>query len=364
MRRLLLLFVLSTTFFTTGGPFVRIYKAVPLAKALQEIEAHFSLQLIYRPQDIANAPAVNCTVNTTDYQAALRKVLGNNFTYTVKNNIVVIKAVPPQPQAQSKPASPAPSQSKPKPVTNTSTTSAKSNPKAGPDGNGNDKGNNNDNSVITPTNDSGQVSENTVQNDLPSLPPAITLQPLTLPWKPPIAEVRIPRKFRMPKVSKRSPTADRSNAHAFQTAVTFGYGSELLTQLDLRYSYYFHPRWGVGAGLNFAYAVKIPSSSDVSRQQEEGRLGLPIVLNTRYPIAHRWGVRATVGAIPSFRVFTGRSGTGISNSEIDVIPFLEVDAQYVVSEHIDLLFGLYTHISAISVSPWSVGVHFGVEIGN
>lgn len=364
MRRLLLYIVLFITLCAAGGPFVRTYKSAPLAKVLQEIEAHFSLQLVYRPQDIANAPAVNCTINTTDYQAALRKVLGNNFTFTVKNNIVVIKAVPPQQKAQSKPASPTSSQIKSKPVTNTSTTPSKSKPKVGPEVNSNDKGNNNDNSVITPANDSERMGENTVQNDLPSLPAAITLQPLTLPLEPYIAEVRIPRKFRMPKVSKRSPTADRSNSHAFQTAVSFGYGSELLTQLDLRYGYYFHPRWGVGAGLNFAYAMKIPSSSDVSRQQEEGRLGLPIVLNTRYPLAHRWGVHATIGAIPSFRVFTGRSGTGISNSEIDVIPFLEVDAQYVVSEHIDLLFGLYTHISAISVNPWSVGIHFGFELGN
>ena len=132
-----------------------------------------------------------------------------------------------------------------------------------------------------------------------------------------------------------------------------------MIRLDLRYVFYFHDNWGVGGGLNFAYAAK----PEAPVWSEEGRIGLPIVLNTRWPLTRQWGLHATLGATPSFAVYSGRSGTGISGREVDVIPFLELSAQHPVSQHVDLLMGLYTQLSAVGVSPWSVGVCLGLEIG-
>ena len=147
--------------------------------------------------------------------------------------------------------------------------------------------------------------------------------------------------------------------HIFHMAISVGYGSELMTRLDLRYGYYFHKNWGIGAGINFAYAAK----REVTSWYEVGRIGLPLAVNLRYMLSWKWGIHGTLGATASFPIYSGRLGTGISDRSVDVIPFLEVSAQHPVSQYVDLLMGLYTQLSAVGVSPWSVGVHLGMEIG-
>ena len=357
MRRFLIVcFLFTTLCATAGGPFNRTYKSAPVSQVLHDLEAHFSLQIMYRPQDIADAPAFTGTINTSNYQAALKQVLGNRLTFTVRNNVVVIKAAPPQPKTEPKTqlkqnSSPQP---KPNPQPKTSTVFLQ---KAKTNSSGSDKSDSlsyhlsSDSQII----DSKSVEkQETVNPPLPSL----NLQPLSLPTTPSISAVRLPRRMSVPKPTKRSPIPF-IRRHVFQPVVSFGYGSELMTRLDLRYVFYFHENWGIGGGLNFAYAAK----PDTPAWREEGRIGLPIVFNTRWPLTRQWGLHATLGAIPSFAVYSGRSGTGISGREVDVIPFLEVSAQHPVSQHVDLLMGLYTQLSAVGVSPWSVGVCLGLEIG-
>lgn len=372
MRRFLIVcFLFTTLCATAGGPFNRTYKSVPVSTVLRDLEAHFSLQIMYRPQDIAGVPAFTGTINTSNYQAALKQILGNKLTFTVRNNVLVIKAAPPQtktepkfpPQAQAHPkTSPQkPDTAQPKPQPQAPASSRKPKTSGVESGTGNnydyDK---NDNTSYRPSLDE-QVSNIKLleKQETPplSLPP-LNLQPLSLPATPPVAAVRLPRRMTVPKPTKRSPIPF-IRSHVFQPVVSFGYGSELMTRLDLRYSFYFHDNWGIGGGLNFAYAAK----SDTPAWKEEGRIGLPIVLNTRWPLTRQWGLHATLGAIPSFVVYSGRSGTGISGRSVDVIPFLEVSAQHPVSQHVDLLMGLYTQLSAVGVSPWSVGVCLGLEIG-
>ena len=151
----------------------------------------------------------------------------------------------------------------------------------------------------------------------------------------------------------------RAFRHLFHSAVSIGYGSELMARLDLRYGFCFHKHWGVGGGINFAYAAQ----RDQSGWLEEGRIGLPVAVIVRWPLSPKWGIHATVGAMPSFAVYSGRSGAGISDNNVDVLPFVEVEAAHPISEHISLLIGLYSQLSALSVSPWSVGVNVGIEIG-
>jgi len=388
MRRLLIVcFLFTTLCATAGGPFNRTYKSAPVSKVLHDIEAHFSLQIMYRPQDIANAPAFTGAINTSNYQAALKQVLGNKLTFTVHNNVVVIKATPPQPKQQPKPQSQAkpnslaqtkpqprpqvqaplkpqaqtspqkPAATQPKPQSQAPTSPQQPKMSDAESGNGKNKI---DNTSYRPS-----IDEQALDNKLPekqettpfTLPP-LNLQPLSFSITPSITAVRLPKRMTALKPTKRSPTPF-SSRHVFQPVVSFGYGSELMTRLDLRYGFYFHDNWGVGGGLNFAYATK----PDTSKWREEGRIGLPIVLNTRWSLTRQWGIHATVGVIASFPVYSGRSGTGISDRSVDVIPFLEVSAQHPVSQHVDLLMGLYSQLSAISVSPWSVGVCLGLEIG-
>ena len=382
MRRFLIVcFLFTTLCATAGGPFNRTYKSAPVSTVLHDIEAHFSLQIMYRPQDIANAPTFTGTINTSNYQAALKQVLGNQLTFTVRNNVVVIKAAPPQPKAEPQPQTQA--QVKPKPQAQANpqaqpkassqkpaTAQAKPQPKPqvqspvsqqGTKMNGAESGNVNNDITSNQPSLSEQKSKNQLlekQETTPFSLPSLNLQPLSLPTTPPVAAVRLPKRMTVPKPTKRSPIPF-SRRHVFQPVVSFGYGSELMTRLDLRYVFYFHDNWGIGGGLNFAYAAK----PDTPVWREEGRIGLPIVLNTRWPITRQWGIHATLGAIPSFAVYSGRSGTGISGREVDVIPFLKVSAQHPVSQHVDLLMGLYTQLSAVGISPWSMGVCWGLEIG-
>ena len=151
--------------------------------------------------------------------------------------------------------------------------------------------------------------------------------------------------------------------HTFMPSFSIGYGGELVTQLDLRYVYYFHRNWGVGTGLNFAFAAQKAASTDSLSRRQEGRIGFPFAVAARYTFSKTWGIHANVGATASFMVYSGKSGRGISGKTVDVFPFLELDAIHPISAHTELLFGLYTHISAISVSPWSVGLHLGFIIG-
>ena len=380
-RFLIVCFLFATLCATAGGPFNRTYKSAPLSTVLHDLEAHFSLQIMYRPQDIANAPAFSGTINTSNYQAALKQVLGNKLTFTVRNNVIVIKAAPPQPKTE--PKSPPPSQSKPQAQAQSKTSPqepatahAKPQPKPQPQvlaspqkpktsgvESGNDNNNNYNKNDITTNQPSlnEQKSENQLleKQETTFLPlPPLNLQPLSLPTTPVISGVRLSGRMTLPKPAKRS-SIPFIRSHVFQPVVSFGYGSELMTRLDLRYVFYFHDNWGISGGLNFAYATK----PDTPVWREEGRIGLPIVLNTRWPLTRQWGLHATLGAIPSFAVYSGRSGTGISGRSVDVIPFLEVSAQHPVSQHVDLLMGLYTQLSAVGISPWSVGVCLGLEIG-
>lgn len=385
MRRLLLLLVFSSAFLTPGGPFVKTYKSAPLAQVLQDIEAHFSLQILYRPQDIAQAPVVNGTINASDYQTALRKVLGKQYTLTVRNNIVIIKAVPPQQQKQTKPTSSKPTPSSPPPQnnpkpTNSTDKNATSDNKLPPKITSNEQPTplqqkvaaSSDSIKLQRISESQQDTfhsakfpsewenqEKDVEVPFPMLSPVVALQPKSVPLDSLAIHWDDFRQITLPKVPEIHQIPFQTMRHSFQAAVSIGYGSELMAQLDLRYGYYFHPNWGIGGGLNFAYALKKSAAST----QEEGRIGLPIALNMRYALVHKWGMRGAVGATTSFPVYSGKSGEGISNKSIDVLPFIEMDALYPVSEHINLLFGLYAHLSAISVSPWSVGLHVGIEVG-
>ena len=371
MRRFLLLGFFLLAFAPPDGPFVKTYKAAPLATVLRDLEAHFSLQILYRPQDIANAPSFTGSINTSDYQAALRQVLGMQLTFTVSKKMVVITAVPPQktqpkpqtnPSAQTKaPPRPTTSQGKPQMLVQQKPTVMQpqekvsvsqeetSNPRVADITDGNDLVLDSD-SVMQETGNTPKVVYNP--------PTFVALLPKE--W-PDTTFLDAPNFHRQLTIPQQISLEERPRAfrHLFHSAVSIGYGSEMMARLDLRYGFCFHKHWGVGGGINFAYAAK----RDQSGWLEEGRIGLPVTFSTRWPLSPKWGIHATVGAMPSFAVYSGRSGAGISDNNVDVLPFVEVDAAHPISKHINLLIGLYSKLSALSVSPWSIGVNVGIEIG-
>ena len=497
MRRILLLFFLFITLCASaGGPFKKTYKDVHIGKVLQEIEAHFSLQIMYRPQDLADIPPVTCSINTSDYQTALKQVLGKHLQYTVRKNIIVITVVKPQPSS-AQPKSPTQTHASPvKPQT----TSAQNKPQnvTPPTGQQStqSQGKNKPKTQVQPQGQQTTSVQNKSQNQTPPTGQQLTqsqvqnkaktqvqsqsqqtssVQNKPINQTPPIGRQLIssPEQSKpeapdtlqsftvtqeqqetsqastQPQIPAATQTQEESlehdltqtfsdstelqhpdiavdvrdemqvvptdidtaidqnmiiqNAdnqqivnnslsdtnskepvlnvvqntdqkspkntfqyrrrHTFMPSFSIGYGSELMTQLDLRYVYYFHRNWGVGTGLNFAFAAQKAASTDSLSWRQEGRIGFPFAVAARYTFSKTWGIHANVGATASFMVYSGKSGRGISGKTVDVFPFLELDAIHPISAHTELLFGLYTHISAISVSPWSVGLHLGFIIG-
>lgn len=471
MRRIILLFFLFITLCASaGGPFKKTYKDVPIGKVLQEIEAHFSLQIMYRPQDLAGIPPVTCNINTSDYQTALKQVLGKRLQYTVRKNIIVITVVKPQPSsAQSKPqtqtqapsANRQTSQSQDKPKTQNQQTSSVQNkpqnqtqptrqqliqaqvqnnpktqvqPQRQQTSSIQDKPQNqaqpasqqpalSQSKPATPvaqqsTTDTQERQETNQDSAQPQV--LVTLQPQDEPFELDLTQTFSDTTVRqytnmvndgrdemqvvstdidttidknkiiqnadnqqisndsisdtdskepvldvVQNTDNKSPknTFQYRRRHTFMPSFSIGYGSELMTQLDLRYVYYFHRNWGVGTGLNFAFAAQKAAATDSLSWRQEGRIGFPFAVAARYTFSKTWGIHANVGATASFMVYSGKSGRGISGKTVDVFPFLELDAIHPISAHTELLFGLYTHISAISVSPWSVGLHLGFIIG-
>ncbi len=435
MRRILLLFFLFITLCASaGGPFKKTYKDVPIGKVLQEIEAHFSLQIMYRPQDLADIPPVTCSINTSDYQTALKQVLGKRLQYTVRKNIIVITVVRPQlssaqpkspTQTQAQPAKPQPSQSQDKAKTqNQQMSSAQNKPQNQTPTMGQQPTHSQAQSKpeapdTTQSPTVTQVQQETSQaSTQPQIPAATQTQDDTLELDltqtfsdttvlqyPGIAvdgrdemqvvHTDIDTAIDQNKIIQNNDNQQIANdsisdtdskepvlnvvqntdqkrpknifqyrrRHTFMPSFSIGYGSELMTQVDFRYVYYFHRNWGVGTGLNFAFAAQKAASTDSLSWRQEGRIGFPFAVAARYTFSKTWGIHATVGATASFMVYSGKSGRGISGKTVDVFPFLELDAIHPISAHTELLFGLYTHISAISVSPWSVGLHLGFIIG-
>ena len=482
MRRILLLFILFITLCASaGGPFKKTYKDVPIGKVLQEIEAHFSLQLMYRPQDLADIPPVTCSINTSDYQTALKQVLGKRLQYTVRKNIIVITIVKPQPssaqpktptQTQVQPAKPqltsvqnkpqnqiqsvgqepSQTQNQNKPGTQVQpqrqqTSSIQDKPQNQTQSTGQQmiqsQGQNKPETQLQLTGqqptrsqdqnkpetlEAPQIStvtpkqQETSQTNLANTQPQVPVETQTQDephelastqtfsdtfalQHPNIANDERDEKQVVPtdidtaieqnkifqnadnqqivndsisdadskepvlnvvqNTDKKSPknTFQYRRRHTFMPSFSMGYGNELLTQVDFRYVYYFHRNWGVGTGLNFAYAAHKAASTDSLSWRQEGLIGFPFAVAARYTLSKTWGIHANVGATASFMVYSGKSGRGISGKTVDVFPFLEVDALHPISAHTELLFGLYTHISALSVSPWSVGLHLGFIIG-
>ena len=336
MRRGLLIVFCLCCLSLQAAVFQKSYYDTPLYVVLQDLERHFGCSFMCRPQDVANAPTVTASFSTGDYAAVLRKVLGSQLVYTKRKNILIIS------QTTKKEGTSIP----PSVVSN-------------------------QNSIVSAPVDT--ISEDTVQVERVWLPIEMLRPGIQLAISP-IDTIRIAH-LRIEKPSVTSTHTSEYNRqkpvvsghylkHSFLSSLSLGYGSEINTQLDLEYVFFFHKNWGFSSGLAFDYAGQYGTS-----WAHELRFALPLALRTQWIFSPLWGLQGTTG-IQVWFPMANPNGTesqpfAIASNSVDMAVYAELDAAYVLSPNVTLLFGLYGRFSALSsaLTPWSTGRHVGFLIG-
>ena len=331
--------------------FHKTYESAPLYEVLQDIETHFGLQFMYRPADIANAPAVTATIRTDDYQTALREALGQSLQFTERKGIVIITPMPKKQQTH-----------KPKPQPKIQTMVAKTEPLP----------------QITATDTlPADSTENFEREQLYYYAPIALLQPYPPFVVGHIDTFRIARNVRQAVISNQLSAVSNQPVevqpakkkpkrygpymfhHAFQGTGRIGYGSELQAAMDVRYTYFFLEHWGIGGGLNFNYGIQYAPDKNYQTIVEEGRVNLPISVHTQWMFTDKWGLHASAGIEASIPA----TSNYITKGSADGIAIVSVMAAHPFSAHGIALIGIYFDISVTGVSPWTAGVQFGVRLG-
>ena len=343
MRRTLLITGLLCTMQAWSMPFCHTYKGAPLYEVLQDIEAHFDCSFLYRVQDIASAPAVTATFNTNNYNDVLRHALGEALMVTARKNILIITPAPPKPVVTEQP----------QPVVAVSAV---------------------DTLLIAHT---YKEQPDTSQENIAYLPKEM-LRPSLEPFYSHIDTFKIAHFVQSEQFvisSQLSAISNQQSAgrylprtgylkHSFLTALSVGYGSELNAQLDLEYVFFFHKNWGFNTGFALDYAGQYSTS-----WAHEMRFALPLALRTQWMFTPLWGLQGATG-IQVWFPMADPNGTeaqpfAIASNSVDMAVYAELDAAYVLSQRVTLLFGLYGRFSALStaLTPWSAGLHVGFQIG-
>lgn len=281
--------------------FQKTYYRAPLTEVLRDLESHFGCSFMYRPQDLASAPAVTGSFSTDDYTVVLKKALGNQFVYTVRKNICVIT---PTPQKQKVKA---------------------------PE------------SVISAQKEF--VQKDTIQPE-PNYEPVKTVQSDARIMISPKKSVHIKRSGKVPPPRLHK---FHYHKHSFYTTLSLGYGSELYTGISAQYAWFFKPHWGLSLGLEAAYA----KSFDYSNQ--EVRMGFPIYIHTQWQLSPTWGIHANAG--------TNISLYKIPMEGVRFSAIAGLHATRWIDKHVQLQLGLYTNLILPVAHLWSVGVQLGFQIG-
>ena len=341
MRKSLLIVFCLCCLSLQAAVFQKSYSNAPLYIVLQDLESYFGYSFLYRPQDLAGAPTVTASFSTDDFAAVLRKALGAQLVYTKRKNILIISQVPKKPVEESM-------------VRHASVVCQ-----------------NRTASVVSAPVDT--ISGDTVQVERVWLPIEMLRPGIQLAISP-IDTIRIAR-LRIEKPSATSTQTSEYNRqkpvvsghylkHSFLSSLSLGYGSEINTQLDLEYVFFFHKNWGFNTGFALDYAGQYSTS-----WAHELRFALPLALRTQWMFSPLWGLQGTTG-IQIWFPMANPNGTesqpfAIASNSVDMAVYAELDAAYVLSPHVTLLFGLYGRFSPLStaLTPWSTGLRLGFLIG-
>lgn len=299
MRKLTLIVLCLICLSLHAETFRKTYHRAPLIEVLHDIEKHFSCSFMYRPQDLANAPAVTGSFSTDDYTIVLKKALGNQFVYTVRKNICVITPVP---QKQE---------------------------------------------VKAPESVSSAQKE-FVQKD------TIQPEPIYEPVEPVQSDARLAISQKKTKQVMRphEEPAFKSHylKHSLYTTLSLGLGNEIHVCASAQYAWFFKPHWGISFGLDAAYAKSMDYSS------QEARLGIPIYFHTQWQLSPQWGIHANAGIDLMF--FPSNQKTPLF---VTATPAIHVTRW--IHKNVVLLMGLYANVSLPGAELWSVGIQLGFQIG-
>ena len=314
MRRSLLIVFCLCCLSMQAAVFQKSYYDTPLHVVLQDLERHFGYSFMCRPQDIASAPAVGGTYIGSDIQPLLRKFLGNRLTFVMRKNIIIITPAPEKTQETIQPQL---------------------------------------SEMEIPEPDTLLITREHEELEMLRAYSTLDLVPLDSLYD---------RGRLKEKGSQYNLIDERAKAngisHAFLGSVGFGYGSELQTHIDARYVFYFYRHWGVSAGLFYSHSAQPTSGTWLN----EGRLGIPVGIHTRWLFSPRWGLHTSASVAVSWPVYKGASGA-ITTKETDETILLHMDAIHPIGEHTTLLTGVYGDFSGTGLTPWSVGLRLGFLIG-
>ncbi len=320
MRKTLIIVLLAFCCQLSAAGFQKSYYDTPLHVVLQDLERHFGCSFMCRPQDIASAPTVGGTYIDSDLQSLLRKFLGNRLTFVVRKNIVIITPAPEK--AREPEVLPEPVQVQ---IAET----------------------------VVPAPDTLLNAREHEEWEMLSTYDALDLVPLDSLYD----------RGRLKALGEQYALVDqRAKAngisHALLASVGLGYGSELQTHIDMRYVFYFYRHWGVSAGLFYSHSARYASGAWLN----EGRLGLPVGVHTRWLFSSQWGLHASASVAVSWPVYMGASGA-ITTKETDETIILHMDAIHPIGVHTAMLTGVYADFSGTGLTPWSVGLRLGFIIG-
>lgn len=320
MRKTLIIVLLAFCCQLSAAGFQKSYYDTPLHVVLQDLERHFGCSFMCRPQDIASAPTVGGTYIDSDLQSLLRKFLGNRLTFVVRKNIVIITPAPEK--AREPEVLPEPVQVQ---IAET----------------------------VVPAPDTLLNAREHEKWELLSTYDALDLFPLDSLYD----------RGRLKALGEQYALVDqRAKAngisHALLASVGLGYGSELQTHIDMRYVFYFYRHWGVSAGLFYSHSARYASGAWLN----EGRLGLPVGVHTRWLFSSQWGLHASASVAVSWPIYNGTSGA-ITTKETDETILLHLDAIHPIGVHTAMLTGVYADFSGTGLTPWSVGLRIGFIIG-
>lgn len=314
MRKSLLIVLLAFSLQISAVSFQKSYYDTPLHVVLQDLERHFGYSFMCRPQDIASAPAVGGTYRGSELQPLLRTFLGDRLTFVMRKNIIIITLAPEKTPETVQPQLP---------------------------------------EMEIPVPDTLFITREQEELEMLRTYSTLDLVPLDSLYD----------RGKLKEQGERYNLIDeRAKAngisHAFLGSVGLGYGSELQTHIDARYVFYFYRHWGLSAGMFYSHSAQ-PTSGGMLN---EGRFGLPFGIHMRWLFSPQWGIHTSASVAVSWPVYKGASGA-ITTKETDETILLRLDAIHPIGVHTTLLTGVYADFSGVSLTPWSVGLHFGFLIG-
>lgn len=329
-------------------PFRKTYSQESLAVVLLEIEEHFGCSFLYHPQDIAVAPAVSGSFDTDDCNEVLRHVLGKELVVTPRKNILIITPAP-RKAAVSKPVKPVVVVA---PDTIVNIRVRDEQPDTVKEG-----------EVLLPE-EFLRPDELVFYAHIDTFLIARSVCPAVIDSTLPLVSQAMAVANSVPeevKPAKKKPQryGPYMFRHAFQGTGRMGYGSELRTAIDLRYTYFFKEHWGIGCGYSYNNAFQYAPSRNYNTIVEEGRVNLPIAVHTQWMFTDKWGLHASAGIEASIPA----TSHNIIKGSADGLAVVSVFAAHPFFTNGIALIGIYTDISVTGESPWSAGVQFGVRLG-